>query len=171
MITAMLQRTLSGLVFCLTVCLPACAPPELPQVEDSSGQGEPSIEIIYPESSQTTVYCSTFMVAVDIENFTVEPIVDGAANADGIGHWHLLDSAEYLTAADKEYAFVPADKALSPGTHNIVATLAQNDHQLLDPPVAWSIEILVGETQADGVTPCTGQGGGGSSSSDTGMDY
>lgn len=157
--------TLLGLV--------ACAPPPLPaEGDDSGGVVAPSIEIVYPESSQSEVLCPTFMVVVDIEGFTLSPIVDGAANVEGEGHWHLLDSATYLTAADKEYTFIPESKALTAGSHSLVAALSYNDHQPLDPPVAWSVEILVGDTQLDGVTPCTGQGGGGGGDTgDSGMGY
>lgn len=171
MLMAMLKRTLSGLCLCLT----ACAPPEIPETTESGDDGEPSITIIFPESSQEIVYCPTFIVSVDVENFTLTDIVDGAGATEGEGHWHLLDSADYIIASSKEYVFVPSSKALSPGTHSLVATLAYNDHQLVDPPVAWSVEIVVGDTQSDGVTPCIGSGGsssaGGDTGSDTGMDY
>lgn len=163
------------LLIAAMIGLCACAPPPLPSGGDDSqgADAAPSITIVYPESSQTEVYCPTFLVVVDIEGFTLSPIVDEPVNVEGEGHWHLLDSADYITAADKEYVEIPGGKALSAGTHSLVATLANNDHQPLDPVVAYSIEIVVGDTQTDGVTPCEG-GGGGSSGGDTddsGMGY
>lgn len=143
----MLRLTLPG----LALVLAACEPPPL---------DGPSITILYPESSDEdgTVYCSTFMVVVDIDNFVLSEDV-GGTNVDGEGHWHLMDSETYLTATAEEYAFVPGDKALATGRHEIVAVLANNDHQLLDPETSYLIEVDVGETQTDGVTPCVGSGG------------
>lgn len=169
MLTPMLRPPSLGLL----LCLGACAPPDLPA---DSGDNGPSIRIIYPESSQTTVLCSTFMVVVDVDGIALTDFASEPPNKDGQGHWHLLDSAEYITATAEEYAVIPADSALEPGTHRIVAALAQNDHQPFDPDISWFVEVQVGETQADGVTPCVGaEGGSGSGGWDTGahtgMDY
>ncbi len=170
MLAAMLRPPSLGLI----LCLGACAPPDLPE---DSGDNGPSIRIIYPESSLSTVLCSTFLVVVDVDGITLTDFTDSPPNKDGQGHWHLLDSAEYLTATASESLVVPDAKAFTPGEHRLVAELAQNDHQSFDPVIKWESEILVGETQLDGVTPCIGSdGGGGSGGTDTGgydsgMDY
>ena len=145
----------------------ACAPPVLPidtgnpvdtgKGGDDSAQSssDPSIRIIYPVSSTTTVYCPSFFIVVDVDNFTIVDIQDDPVDVEGEGHWHLKNDDTYVVAVDKEYLQVPTDKVFSTGTHYVSAQLAQNDHQPLDPNVEYGVEITIGQTQADGVTPCS----------------
>lgn len=140
----------------------ACAPPPLPTDTGKGGDDSaqvsdaPTIRIIYPVSTSSTVYCPSFFMAVDVDGFTLTTIQDEPVNVDGEGHWHVKSDGTYVMAVDKEYIQVPVSEKITAGTHYISAQLATNDHQPLDPNVEHSIEITIGDTQSDGVTPCAG---------------
>lgn len=116
---------------------------------DTSPAPDPSIQIIFPESSSTVYYCSTLMVAVHIQNFVLSAEHTGGDPVDGEGHWHLYDGADYLGQTYKEYLFVGESKALSEGEHVLVAELVQNNHQPFDDDIFYQAEILVDDTPPD----------------------
>lgn len=111
----------------------ACAPPPL------LDEGGPSIEILFPASDESVVYCPELIVVVDVEGFTLDADAIGGENVEGEGHWHLLDSNAHLLTSTEEWLAVDGEKALSSGRHFFTAELVSNDHQSLPEPVVSNL--------------------------------
>lgn len=111
----------------------ACAPP--PPLD----AGGTSIEILFPASDESVVYCPELIVVVDVEGFTIDADAVGGENVEGEGHWHLLDSNAHLFTVTEEWVAVDGENALSPGRHFFTAELVNNDHQSLAEPVVSNL--------------------------------
>ena len=129
------------LLLATALALAACEPPPYDTAGDAAA--EPSIRILFPESSTDHVYCSTFTVVVDVDNFVLSPDFNNG-NVDGEGHWHLMLGSELLAARAEEYAFLP--EPFEDGDYSLTAKLVANDHQPLDPEVSWLTELTVDST-------------------------
>lgn len=114
---------------------------------------DPTIRFIFPESSTTDRYCSTFMVAVDIDNFEMDSEHFGGDDVEGEGHWHLYSDGAYIGAGSGQYLFIPDSKALTEGEHQLEARLSENDHDEFDPRIYDTVEIFVDDTPDDPETP------------------
>lgn len=127
----------SARVAALALLLSGCAAPVL---EESA-----SVSIVFPESSQSTVYCPTLPVVVDIDGFELSPEGIDQASVDGQGHWHLEINGEYVGNSTSHTFLIDGALALEPGrTHALTAVLRTNQHEALDPDVRSSeIEIEV----------------------------
>lgn len=186
----MTRMTRAILPLALAAASAGCAPPPYSVPEDTGGGDtsdsghtgetavppppEPTVRIIFPESSSTVYYCTTFMVAVDVDNLVMTEEHFGGDPVEGEGHWHLYVDGSYVGATWKEYYFVPEAKALTEGEHQLDVRLAGNDHQAFDPEISYQVEILVDDTPPDDpgteeVETCMGATGATSGSMDTGM--
>lgn len=141
----MMLRPLRSLAVPLAV-LAACAPP--PLVED----GGTAIEILFPASDESVVYCPELIVVVRIDGYELDPDSVGADAAEGSGHWHLLDSNAHIATVTDDWFVLEGELALSAGRHFFSAELVANDHQSLDPAV---VSGLV-EFNVDAVEGCVG---------------
>lgn len=126
--------------------LVACAPPPL------VGGDDPSVEILFPVSDESLVFCPEMIVVVAIEGYALDPDSVGGAPVEGSGHWHLLDSNAHLGTSTDEYFALEGKLALTAGRHFFTAELVTNDHQSLDIPI---VSDLV-EFNVDEVEGCLG---------------
>ena len=131
----------------LLVVLAACAPPPIDTAQIDGG-GTPSIEIIFPDSDDDKVYCSTFMIAVQIDDFEVVPADKDAPITEGIGHWHLLDEGQkYLIAITDQFYFLEAP--LEDGRRGLYAELVAENHQSYEPRILNFAEFTVDNEAVD----------------------
>lgn len=131
----------------LLVSLAACAPPPL-DTASIGGGGDPSIRILFPDSDDEKVYCSTFMVAVEIEDFEVVPADQTATTTEGVGHWHLLDEGQkYLSANTDQFYFL--DTPLEDGRRGLYAELVAENHQSYEPRILYFAEFTVDDEATD----------------------
>ena len=98
----------------------ACAPPPLPETDDT-----PSISITWPLPETEIQGCTT--VAVDVENFEFVDFNVTAAPADGQGHWHVFHPAGYA-ASWAPFQFVDWSTVKETTEPYITVKLANNDH-------------------------------------------
>jgi hypothetical protein len=128
------------------LALAACAPPPLAE------GGGPAIEILFPASDESVVYCPELIVVVSIDGYELDPDSVGADPVEGEGHWHLMDSNANLATVTDHWFVIEGEQALSAGRHFFTAELVTNDHQSLDPAV---VSALV-EFNVDAVEGCVG---------------
>lgn len=133
-------------MLCLALLSTAgCAPPVLDEA--------PTIDILFPYSSQVDTFCPTMVVVVDVTGFTLAPDSIDQDEVDGEGHWHLMVDGEYIGNSGDNYFLVDDTLALESGrSHALSAALRTNQHNELDPDItSGEIEIIV-----DDVDGCLG---------------
>lgn len=130
----------------VSLMLAACAPPPLVEGEDLA------IEVLFPASDESVVYCPELIVVVRIDGYDLDPDSVGAEAVEGSGHWHLLDSNSHLATVTDHWFVIEGEQALTTGRHFFTAELVANDHQSLDPAV---LSDLV-EFNVDAVEGCVG---------------
>lgn len=165
---------LIGPIFVLMASV-ACAPPPLPTTEDTAKDSQepvdvsPSINILFPESGPEMIYCATFMVVVDIDNYDLNPdFYEGLDLVEGEGHWHLNIPAGLggaVVASGEPYAFVDVTDALPDGgTYAFTAQLVDNQHAPLEGAPVSVVEIVIDpnyDEDGDGMMDCIGGSGSG----------
>lgn len=108
--------------------------------------GAPSIEIVEPENDAVLTTTSV-TVELRVENFALKP--PGGAPRAGEGHIHLyVDGTEEVISEATVHTLT-----LSPGSHEVVAVLVNNNHDFLDPGVSQQITVTVEETAEAGGAP------------------
>ncbi|MCB9743218.1 MAG: hypothetical protein H6741_14350 [Alphaproteobacteria bacterium] len=155
----------------------ACQPPPKISAADSgAASGAPSISFIFPETSAEEIYCSTFMAAVDVDNFQLypEPYEEGLQLVDGQGHVHISVPAGLgggTVVTGEPYAFVDVSAAdPDPDTLYVFeATLVDNAHTPIPGVASAVVEIRIDDTFMVGgdsgmVPGCLGGGSGSGSS-------
>lgn len=130
----------------LVLSLTACAPPPIDTaIEDP---GAPAITIVFPDSDDEKVYCSTFMIAVQIDNFELLPANKDAEVVEGLGHWHLLDDGQnYITTVVDQFYFYSTP--FEDGRHGLYAELVAENHQSFEPRILNFAEFTVDDDAVD----------------------
>ena len=134
----------------LSVFAAGCAPPPLPGGD--SGLDTPSIRFIFPTSTLDSPVCTSFIVAVDIDQFNlIEPDPESAPIAS-TGHWHLDDdiTGDYYPLVEP---FTEATAQLDGQTtrqYRMTASLVNVDHSPLSqtdaPQSIATVEFEVADT-------------------------
>jgi hypothetical protein len=156
MLTSMKSRVgrVASLLLGATVAfLGACDPP--PYSGADSAAGAASIEMLFPEASETAEYCSTLIVVVGVGGVALAPDSVGADAVDGEGHWHLLDGGSHIGSTGDAWFTIDGSEALADGRHFFSAELVTNDHQSYSPKIESSLiefEVLEGPDCLGGTT-------------------
>lgn len=117
--------------------------------------GAPSIQIVTPENNATLTTTSV-TVELQVENFTLKP--PGGSPRAGEGHIHVyVDGTEEVISEATVHTLT-----LSPGSHEVVAVLVNNNHDFLDPGVSQQITVTVEAAAGAGgeASPTPTAGGG-----------
>lgn len=154
-------------LFPLLVFFVACEPPPL-DTAVVEAEGDPSIKFIFPDSDDDKVYCSTFMIAVQIDNFELLPADQNAETTAGVGHWHLLNNdQDYIDTVIDQFYFYGTP--LENGRQGLYAELVAENHQSFDPRIVHFAEFTVDDEAVDDPATedvyegCWGGSSGGSS--------
>jgi hypothetical protein len=153
----------------ILLTLLGCPPPDYegPAVDTSNptvANTDPSIRLLFPQSSTSDVYCPLFTVVADIDNYDLSEENYGLTPTEGQGHWHLTEGSDILGATADE--FLELSEPLDEGDHNLVAVLVGNDHQEFEVDgtgFSWLVEITVSDASG-----CLGDQGGGDAAGDSG---
>lgn len=160
--------------------LGACAPPDYEVEVDQ----QPVISVIFPSTDTDAVYCSSFMVTVDIDNLDVFYPADEEPLVEGEGHWHLVLPNSQVRAIGTPYYFLdggpempdpdnpdgaplreagPDGPFVNGGTYSFRAEMTDNQHAPLADfaPVVFEITIDDESEDEEGNPNCLGGGGGG----------
>ena len=151
----------------LLLPLVACDPPPIDTAVEPD-PGAPAISIVFPDSDDSKVYCSTFMIAVQIDNFELIPANADAETEQGVGHWHLLDEGQtYIDTVIDQFYFY--NTPMEDGRHGLYAELVAENHQSFDPRIIHFAEFTVDNEAVDDPATedvyegCWGGSSGGSS--------
>ena len=135
------------------VLVAACAPAEeeAPAAEEATPAAEPAVDaaadmaprVSLLEPAEGEEVTSPVHLVFGIENFTIEPRVEGEVN-EGAGHHHVginthcLDPGIVIPSAEPWIHFGDGsnsiDVQLPPGDHHISLQVGDGDHRTLDEP-------------------------------------
>ena len=147
------------------VLVAGCAPAEeeAPVAEEAPPAEEPAVEpevdmsprVFLAEPAEGEEVTSPVHLVFGIENFTIEPRVEGEVN-EGAGHHHVginahcLDPGIIIPSAEPWVHFGDGsntiDIQLPAGTHHISLQVGDGDHRTLDEPgLCFMTDIIVVE--------------------------
>ena len=113
------MRVFSSCSAALLFGLSACAPPPV----------SPGIELVFPFSDDSLVYCTEFLVLVDIDQLLLSAENYDGDVVPGEGHWHLkIDDALYATSTNAWLAV----EGVEEGLRSLRVSLQGNDHADLE---------------------------------------
>ena len=115
------------------------------------GEGSAGASVTLSSTQSTVAAGEVVKVVATVENFIVDPAAIGGAKVDGRGHFHVYfdtvpDNYLFLTADAQFDVQIPSETTA--GGHTIIAVLAHNNHQLLDPRVEGRLSIIVTPARA-----------------------
>lgn len=131
------HSTLAGLFLAAVVL--AVLLPLGPAAAQDKGERTPSVRITTPKNGQV-VKKQKIEVTVAIKDFKLDKKAIGKAAVPGRGHWHLILDGKDLGPQQKPTAKV---KQIAAGEHTFEASLRNNDHSLLAPPVSDSVKVTI----------------------------
>ncbi len=123
----------------------------LPVIGNATIAGQPSIQILSPQSGATV--SGSFDVVVRIANFNATCGLMGKPDVSGYGHWHVnLDSmtgpmmgmGSMLGMSCTTVFHATTDGLKAGQTHTIIALLTDDGHAPLTPPVTSEVTVTIG---------------------------
>ena len=96
-----------------------CAPPTI----------SPSIELLFPTSTEDVEYCSDLFVVVDVDSLAISTANYDGDPVAGEGHWHLYIDGELIKTVVDSWTFATD---IEDGLRSLVVSLHENDHALIE---------------------------------------
>jgi len=133
-------RNVSFVVIVALIIVGAVAWPTATSFAQGGQAASPSIRIVKPKAGETTK-TQGIEVTVAIKNFKLDGRAVGKSPLQGRGHWHLFLDNRDLGPQKKPTAKV---KSIPAGEHTVIASLRNNNHSELSPPVSDTVKFVVG---------------------------
>jgi hypothetical protein len=96
-----------------------CAPPTI----------SPSIELLFPTSTEDIEYCSDLFVVVDVDSLSISAAHYDGTPVAGEGHWHLYIDGDLIKTVVDNWTLMTG---LEDGLRSVVVSLHENDHALIE---------------------------------------
>jgi sortase (surface protein transpeptidase) len=104
-------------------------------------QASPTLRIVAPADGSTVDRPVT--IRVEHTGIRFDGVQIGGNNEAGVGHWHVSIDDEFAGLSPTNVIELPNDAypTIKAGRHRITATLNENNHAPLNPPVSQTIEL------------------------------
>lgn len=104
-------------------------------------QAAPTLRIVAPADGSTVDRPVT--IRIEHAGIRFDGVQIGGTNEAGVGHWHVYVDDKFAGLAPTNVIELPNDAypTITAGRHKITATLNENNHAPLNPPVSQTIEL------------------------------